>query len=284
MSANEDNHNESGFNSNPSSSPPDESDSAVIDMGALGPQLVLAPEDYPNVDDLITEDGAPMDSVHTEKQLRLLTEPLYSSWAGPGDGGTFVAMANVGLFFTVKRPPLVPDFLLSLDVEVPANLRDKNHRSYFLWEYGKMPEVILEMVSDRRGGEETLKVREYGRRGVLYYVIYDPDNVLKGGVLRVLELHGRRYEARPDSRLPEVGLGLTFWQGEYERANELWLRWCDQEGQLIPTGRERAEQAEQRAEQERQRAEQERQRAAEKDERLKRLEAQLRAMGIEPAE
>ena len=291
MSASEDHQHDDNFSGNPSSSAPEDPAVSVLDASAVGPQLVLAPEDYPNVDDLVTEDDTPVDSVHTEKQLRLFTEPLYSSWAGPGDGGTFVAMANVGLFFAVKRPPLVPDFLLSLDVEIPANLRDKNHRSYFLWEYGTMPDVIIEMVSDRRGGEDKLKLREYGRRGVHYYVIYDPDNILKGGVLRVLELRGRRYEPRPDNRLPEIGLGLTFWQGVYERANELWLRWCDLDGRLIATGRERAEQAHQRAEQERQRADEERQRAeqaeqraSEKEERLKRLEAQLRALGAEPAE
>jgi len=68
--------------------------------------------------------------------------------------------------------------------------------------------------------------------------------------------------------LPGVGLGLTLWQGEYEGVEALWLRWCDLEGRVIPTGAERAEQERQRAEQERQRAE--------------RLAAQLRALGVEP--
>jgi len=29
---------------------------------------------------LITEDGAPVDNIYSEKQMRLLTEPLYNTW------------------------------------------------------------------------------------------------------------------------------------------------------------------------------------------------------------
>jgi hypothetical protein len=73
-----------------------------------------------------------------------------------------------------------------------------------------------------------------------------------------------------DRWLPGVGLGLTLWEGMFEGHAELWLRWCDQEGDPIPTGAERAEQERQRAEQAEQRAEQ--------------LLAQLRALGVEPHE
>ena len=102
-----------------------------------------------------------------------------------------------------------------------------------------------------------------------YYVIYDPDDWLGGGSLRVMELQRRRYRAVEANWMEEVGLALTEWQGVYEGAEESWLRWCNREGQLILTGRERAEQ--------------ERHRAEQQDERAKRLEAQLRALGIEPS-
>ncbi len=36
-----------------------------------GPQLVLAPEDYPNYDALVTEDNTPVDNLYVEKQRRL---------------------------------------------------------------------------------------------------------------------------------------------------------------------------------------------------------------------
>jgi hypothetical protein len=82
----------------------------------------------PCLDQIVTEDDTPVDNMLSEKQQRLLTEPLYSSWA---PGRPFLAAANVGLFYAVRRPPLVPDAFVSLDVEVPGNWLAKEHRSYF---------------------------------------------------------------------------------------------------------------------------------------------------------
>ena len=89
------------------------------------PMTVLPPELIPSVERLVTEDGKPVDNIYAEKQQRLLTAPLYASWAGPGDNRPFVAMSNVGMFFAVDQPPLVPDCLLSLDVRF-GDLRQKN--------------------------------------------------------------------------------------------------------------------------------------------------------------
>lgn len=44
----------------------------------------------PNIDALTTEDDTPVDNLPSEKQQRLLTEPLYSSWAGPGESRPFL--------------------------------------------------------------------------------------------------------------------------------------------------------------------------------------------------
>ena len=41
-----------------------------------------------DIESLVTEDDTPVDNMPSEKQQRLLTEPLYSSWAGPGAGRT----------------------------------------------------------------------------------------------------------------------------------------------------------------------------------------------------
>ena len=104
----------------------------------------------PCLDSIITEDETPVDNVFSEKQQRLLTEPLYSSWDA---GRKFMAMANVGLFYAVRQPPLVPDVLLSLDVEITGDWLAKEHRSYFVWEFGKAPEAVVEIVSNSEGGE-----------------------------------------------------------------------------------------------------------------------------------
>jgi Uma2 family endonuclease len=236
---------------------------------------VFEPPDVPDYDALVTEDDAPLDSRYTEKQQRLLAEPLYSSWPGPGDGRPFVVMANVGYFFALGQPPLVPDCLLSLDVSPAADLRAKENRSYFTWVMGKPPEVVIEIVSDRRGDEGTLKRRTYARQGVLFYVLYDPDDLLGGGVVRAHVLQRGQYDPVAPGWLPEVGLGLTLWQGPFEGTHQTWLRWCDQHGQVLPTGAERAEA-------ERRRADEATARASEATARAERLAAQLRALGMEP--
>src|SRR5437879_807126 len=90
-------------------------------------EWVLAPEDLPNIDDLVFEDGKPVDNFFVEKQQRLLTEPLYSCWPGPGEGVPFLVASNVGLFNAVKEPPEVPDAMLSLGVQVADDLERKEN-------------------------------------------------------------------------------------------------------------------------------------------------------------
>ncbi len=228
----------------------------------------LDPAVVPNLDEIVTEDGAPVDNIFAEKQYRLLTEPLYSSWAGPEEGRPFLALANVGWFHTYRQPPLVPDALLSLDAVPASDLRTKEGRSYFQWLIGKAPDVAIEIVSDRSGGEEDHKMRAYARLGLLFYVIFDPDNLLEKGVLRAFVLQRGKYEPVDPKWFPEVGLGLMLWPGVFEGQQQTWLRWCDREGRPIPTGAECAED--------------ERRRADEATEKFQRLAAQLRALGVEP--
>jgi Uma2 family endonuclease len=259
---------------------------------------VLPAELHPNVDHLVTDDDTPVDNVFSEKQQRLLTEPLYSSWTGPG-GGSFVAMANVGLYYALRTPPLVPDALLSLDVEVPADLWEKPHRCYFVWEYGKRPDVVIEVVSNLEGGEDSDKLLGYARAGVPYYVIFDPEQLLSRAVLRAYKLEGRKYrEFGEPIWLADVGLGLQLWHGSFEGHDNTWLRWVDADGELIKTGSERAALEQERADSEKERAELEKGRAdqqkdradREKDradrekDRADRLAAQLRRLGVEPEE
>jgi Uma2 family endonuclease len=241
----------------------------ATDAVSNDPIQVIPAELGPVVDHLVTEDDTPVDNFFSEKQQRLLTEALYSSWTGPGPQRSYVAAANVGLFFAARRPPLVPDMLLSLDVELPADLQPKSHRSYFVWEYGKPPDVVVEVVSNREGGEDTEKLLAYARVGIRYYVVFDPERLLGPEVLRVYRLEGLEFHRMGEPIwFPDVGLGLSIWQGRYEDYDSAWLRWVDAEGTLVPTGYERAEAERQRAEAERQRAD--------------RLAEQLRQLGVEP--
>ena len=71
-------------------------------------------------------------------------------------------------------------------------------------------------------------------------MIFDPLHLLKKGVLRAFGLWSGKYKPVDPRCLPNTGLGLVLWQGAYEDAQQLWLRWCDEKGVLIPTGAERA--------------------------------------------
>jgi len=244
-------------------------------------QIVDAPTP-PDTSHLITEDDTPVDNLFSEKQQRLLTRSLYSSWAGPGEERPFLAAANVGVYFSVRRPAIVPDVFLSLDVQMPESWWETAGRSYLVWEMGKPPDVAIEIVSNTKGGETGPKLQEYARASVAYYVIFDPDLRVQAQMLIVYRLEGGAYVQIEEQWLAQVQLGLTLWEGEFEGRRTVWLRWCDWEGQLILTGQERAERERTRTEQERARADQERMRADQERMRAERLAAQLRAAGIEP--
>jgi Uma2 family endonuclease len=221
---------------------------------------------------LVTEDGEPVDNLFSEKQQRLLVEPLYSSW---NPGSPFIAAANVGIFSSPYQPAIVPDMFLSLEVQAAEDLWKKENRSYYVWKFDKPPEVVVEIVSNTQGGEIDKKFRRYARIGAWYYVVFDPQRLIQEDVLHVYQLSLGRYVLKQDYQLDQVGLGLVLWDGPFEGLHESWLRWCDTDGILIPTGEEgrtqechRAAQAEAEALEERQRAE--------------RLAAQLRALGVEP--
>ena len=199
-----------------------------------------------------------MDNMPSEKQQRLLTEPLYSSWAGPGAGRTFLAAANVGVFAEARNPAIVPDVFLSLDVQVADNFWDKRHRSYFVWEFGKPPDLVVEIVSNQKGNEVGSKRLKYARMGVGYYVIYDPFHRVMREDVRVYRLRDGGYERQESPRFPELRLGMRLWEGEFEGVWwSGWLRWTDEHDVLIPMGKERAEHAERLMVEERRRAEQE---------------------------
>ncbi len=255
----------------------------------------------PDVSKLVTEDGAPVDNVYSERQMRLLVEPLYAGWSGPppdedGNARSFFAAANVGVFAVAKNTPLVPDVLVSVDVGPPRDVFDKEHRSYFVWEYGKVPDVVIEVVSNKQGGEFGERKRRYATMRVPSYIVWDPERLLSDTALTVFALRGDRYEHSKDGWLEVLSLGLAAWDGEFEGVRERWLRWHDKAGAVLCTGAEhaeteraraeteraRAETERARAETERARAESERARAETERARADALAARLKALGVEP--
>ena len=268
----------------------------------------------PDISHLELEDDIPLDNFQTEKQQRLIVEPLYSSWK---PDQPYIAAANVGIFGSVGGESVALDVFLSLEVAMPEDWNQRQNRSYLVWEFGKMPDVAIEIVSNRKGNElvtrnpeKSSKKVSYARMGIGYYAVFDsllqiqePEQ-MNGQLLQVFVLTGKHYTALPEPYwLEDVGLGLTLWEGEFEGVSGQWLRWCDRAGAVIPTGaeardaeqqrsqqlsqerdaeRERSQQLSQERDAERERSQQLSQERDAERERSQRLAERLRAMGIDP--
>lgn len=226
-----------------------------------------------------TEDDTPVDNLPSEKGQRILTEPLYSSW--DGNGRKFLVAANVGIFYAQYEPPIVPDVFLSMDAEIAKDWYEKEHRSYFVWEFGKQPEVAIEIVSNRKGGEAGDKMHIYSRIGIDHYVIFDPMQIIGDEKLRIYERRNQRYYSTSNHWFEGVGLGLRLWDGEFEGIRDTWLRWCDKSENLIPTGAERAIAAQQQAELAQQQAEQAQQQAQQESTLRQRAENEVERLRAE---
>lgn len=284
----------------------------------LGTELVGIVKKPTGIDisHLVIEDDQPVDNIQSAQQQRLLVEPVYSSSALPSP---FLVEANVGVFYELHEDPIVPDVFLSLGVEHPGDYMPKENRSYFVWEFGKLPEICIEIVSNKEGDEINLsrksqrkgktlsKKDRYNRIGIQYYVVFDPlkrvQDEMQGSRVQIFGRSGTDQKA--DLELiqsltiagdyiwfSDIGIGLALWEGAYEgKVSQLWLRWCDREGNVILTGAERAKRAEFRAENaefyaesERHRAEDAESRAENAEVRAKRLADRLRELGLNPDE
>lgn len=264
-------------------------DALVFFQTARGVLAISSTTIAPDISHLITEDDTPVDNLSSEKHQRLFTEPLYSSWSNPHVGSPFLVAANVGIFAVARNPAIVPDVFLSLDVDVAEDWWQRAHRSYMLWEFGKPPEVVIELVSSTIGEENGSKRQKYAQMRVQYYIIYDALTQVMDEGLTIYRLDGFDYVPQTSRQLAGLGLGVTLWEGTYEGRYHTWLRWTDTEGVIIPTGKERAEQAEQHMAQAQQQAEQERlareatlQELAQAQQRAAQLATLLRQLGHEP--
>ena len=232
----------------------------------------------PDISHVTISDGRAVQNLTCEKQMRLLAV-LLDAWPGPpsgtGEPRPFTLMTDVGLFPTPEDTFLVPDAMLSVDTRVHPDFRkEKKHQAYFVWVMGKAPDVVIELVSNRKGDEHGKRKAGYARARVTYYVVWDPEQKLTKEELVAYELSRGDYVRMMDARFPELGLSLAPWEGEFEGVHGHWLRWFA-DGVMVPTGPEQAQA-------ERERAQAERERAETEHERAERLAALLRAHGIDP--
>ena len=213
------------------------------------PLVTLDEEARQAVRDLVTKTDDPVDNIFSEWQQNLLKDTLRNSWTPTGPEGRrkFMVCANVGIFEHTKTPPLVPDVMVSLDAAPPED--EDINRAYYLWELGP-PDVVVEIVSNKKGDELGGKLGKYAGWGIPYYVVTDPFRQLSRDLVRVFVLDGGRYQRTSDWFLHGVGLGLTLWNGTYDEMEATFVRWCDEHGVMLGTGLENtaAETARRRAE------------------------------------
>jgi Uma2 family endonuclease len=236
-----------------------------MDESLTGLEVLGGPEHFSTAH-LITETEEPVDNLFCEKQMRLLTEPLWTSWK---PGRPFWVSANVAMYEALNAKAIVPDVMLAMDVQ-PADALAGGSKCYFFWDHGKPPEVVIEIVSNKNGAELGAKLERYAKLRVATYAVLDPEHLLSSQTLRVFDLVQTNYQpqAPSASQSTPVGLSLRLWEGIYEDTESTWLRWADREGNVILTGKELAESETQRASHEALRA--------------SRFAAKLRELGVDP--
>ncbi|MFA7479807.1 MAG: hypothetical protein WC314_04825 [Vulcanimicrobiota bacterium] len=109
-----------------------------------------------DVSHLTTENDEPVDNFYQERQMDILTEALRVSWE---EGKPFVQGADIGVFSRIDQEAVVPDVMLATGVEMPEDVMAKERRSYFIWNFGKPPDIVIEIVSNKKGGEDTRKLK-----------------------------------------------------------------------------------------------------------------------------
>ena len=103
------------------------------------------------------------------------------------------------------NPPTAPD------VYVAFGVANRHRNSYVVWEEGKPPDFVLEVVSpSSRRRDEKEKPGIYAKIGVPEFFLYDPEGKLKPA-LSGFELRGgarRAYRRLPEERLPGGAVGV----------------------------------------------------------------------------
>ena len=258
---------------------------SIINDSIINESTLVSVDLPPRQDKLPCDDGIPMETQRHKLQMDLLIDPL-APWLAQRQGGGYVS-GNMFVYFSLEQ--LRNQDYRGPDVFVVLDVAATERKSWVVWEEGKGPDVIIELLSESTATrDKTEKKRIYqSQMRVPEYVWYDPFNPddLAGFSLQkgfyepiALDTQGRLISQ-------SLGLALIRWRGEFKGVDDaVWLRWATLDGTLLPTDRQRAEQEYQRAEQEYQRAEQEHQRAEQERQRADRLAARLRSLGIEPEE
>lgn len=188
----------------------------------------------PTQDELPCDDGVPMETQRHKFQMDLLIDQLIP-WLEQREDG-YVG-GNMFVYFSlaqVKNQDFKgPDVFAVLDVP------KKERKSWVVWEEGKAPDVVIELLSDSTAQrDKTEKKLIYQNQvRVPEYFWFDPFNPNDWAGFTLINGIYEPIIADEQGRLPsqQLGLKLVKWSGVYKTVETLWLRWATLDGKILPT-------------------------------------------------
>ncbi|BAB77902.1 Uma2 family endonuclease [Anabaena sp. FACHB-709] len=224
----------------------------------------------PDHTQLPESDGTFVKNLQEHPQSLLLTDSIEPVLQKLHPDGQYCIGQDSGIYWRITEPPEkgaeAPDWFYVPNV--PPTLNGQFRRSYVLWQEYVAPLIVLEFVSGD-GKEERDKTPITGKFWVYeqairvpYYGIYE----VKKANIEIYQLVHGQYELLPINErghypIETMGVELGIWQGLYQNLELPWLRWWDNQGNLLLTGWEQSHFAQARAE---------------------RLAAKLRELGVNP--
>ncbi|MBU7581344.1 MAG: Uma2 family endonuclease [Nostoc sp. TH1S01] len=215
----------------------------MSDITLAAPDIQLPPTQA----ELPYDDGVPMESARHKAQMDLLIDALIP-WLEQREDG-FVG-GNMFVYYSLaqvrNKDFKGPDFFAVLGV--PKGER----RSWVVWEEGKAPDVVIELLSDStaQADKNEKKLIYQNQMRVPEYFWYDPfnPNDLSGfsnekGIYQPIATNSQNQLISQS-----LGLALQLWQGNYKGIDAIWLRWASLAGELLPTPEEKERQRAEKAE------------------------------------
>ncbi|MBW4641854.1 MAG: Uma2 family endonuclease [Goleter apudmare HA4340-LM2] len=207
------------------------------------PEIQLPPSQA----ELPYDDGIPMESPRHKAQMDLLID-AFIPWLELREDG-FVG-GNMFVYYSLaqvrNKDFKGPDFFVVLGI--PKGER----RSWVVWEEGKAPDVVIELLSDSTApaDKNEKKLIYQNQMRVPEYFWYDPFNPDDWAGFSIQQGVYQPITANAQNQLvsQSLGLALQLWSGNYKGIDATWLRWATLEGELLPTPEEKERQRADKAE------------------------------------
>lgn len=218
-------------------------------------------------------DEPPLESDLHLRQIILLLQSLEWLWQDRND---FYAAGNLTIYYSPHQKK--SEYFRGPDLFVVLGTERKARKSWVVWEeYGKYPNVILEILS-----ESTAKT-DKGLKKEIYqdtfrtpnYFWFDPYTLEFAG-FNLVDAKYQPLQANEQGYLWSEQLGL------YLGIHQQFLRLFTADGQLVPIPEEVAAKAQEVAAQAQEVAAQAQETAAQAQEKAERLAAKLRELNIDP--